>query len=129
MAFGWLGDRREAAKQFRRQMQRLDARMRADDHEPLDQIAQLAHVSRPGVTRQHGQRRIAEFLGSAAVGGAEFGEEMARQAGNVLDAFAQGGHREGNHVEAIEKVLPEQAAAMCSSSFLLVAAITRTLTS
>src|SRR5579862_2277841 len=35
---------------------------------------------------------------------------MARQAGDILDAFAQGGDRERNDVEAIEEVLAEQAA-------------------
>src|SRR6266446_8137411 len=41
-----------AAEEFRRQVMRLDARLGAHDDQPLDEIAQLTDISRPGIANQ-----------------------------------------------------------------------------
>src|SRR6266571_3980582 len=82
--------------------------MRADNHEPLDQIAKFADVSGPTVSGEHGQSCVADLLGFAAIGSGEFSEKMARQNGYVLNALAQSWNREGYYVQAIKKVFPKQ---------------------
>src|SRR5215813_2440784 len=52
---------RDAAEQFRRQMMRLDARLRADNYEPLDEILQFADVSGPGIAHQNIECSFAEL--------------------------------------------------------------------
>src|SRR2546428_13491354 len=83
--------------------------MRADNHEPLDQITKFADVSGPTVSGEHGQSCVADLLGFAAIGSGEFSEKMARQNGYVLNALAQSRNREGYYVQAIKKVFPKQA--------------------
>src|SRR6266446_2818192 len=82
--------------------------MRADNHEPLDQIAKFADVSGPTVSGEHGQSCVADLLGFAAIGNGEFSEKMARQNGYALNALAQSWNREGYYVQAIKKVFPKQ---------------------
>ena len=66
------------SKELRREMQRLNFRMRAGDHQPFDQVAQLADVSRPIIAGEHGQRCVADVLRFTAIGGGKFREKIAR---------------------------------------------------
>jgi len=43
-----LGTLRHAAKDFRGQMVRLDARLRTNNNQALDEVAKLANISRQG---------------------------------------------------------------------------------
>src|SRR6266852_8672061 len=87
---GMLGAVRDAAEQFGRKMVRLDARLRADNDQALDKIAQLAHVSGPRMTQQDFHGGIAELTGFLAVRCAELVQEVARQDRNIFLAIAQG---------------------------------------
>ena len=78
-AVGLLRAFDDAAKKFGRQMVRLDADLRADDDQALDEIAQFAHVSGPGIAQQNFQSAVAEFARFFAVSGAEFIEEMTSE--------------------------------------------------
>ena len=80
-----------------------------EDEHPLDHIFQLAHVSRPMVLRQRGQRFFADFNTRTAVLASEFIEKLARQQRNVLLALAQRWYKKWNHVEPVEKILAEVA--------------------
>src|SRR5712691_9641370 len=81
---------RGAAEEFGREVMRLNARLGADDDEPLDEVSELAN-----------------FL---SVGRAEFAQKISCQRGDVLPTVAQGRHVKRNHVQAIEKILAKGAA-------------------
>ena len=92
-------------------MVRLDARRRADDHQPLDQIAQFAHVARPRIHQQHFHRGRGEFFRFLSVRVAKLLQEVRREDGNVFGPFAQRGHVEGNYVEPVKQIFAERVAA------------------
>src|SRR5882762_9531342 len=106
---GMLGAVRDAAEKLGRKMVRLDARLRADNDQALDEVAQLAHVSGPRMTQQDFHGGIAELTGFLAVRGAELVQEVAREDGNVFFAITQGRHEKGNYVEAVKEILAESA--------------------
>src|SRR6266852_4708848 len=105
-----LGTLRHSAKDLGRQMVRLDARLRANNDQALDEVAQLANVSGPRMPQQNLRGGIAELAGSLAVRGAELVQEMLGQDGDILFAVAQRRHEEGNYVQPVEEVLAEGAA-------------------
>src|ERR1700753_3230356 len=91
-------------------MMRLDARLRANDDEALDEIAQLADVAGERIAHQDFHRGIAEFARALSVGGAELVQKIFRENRDVFLAIAQRRNKEGNYVQSIEKILPESAA-------------------
>src|SRR5258705_852117 len=62
---------------------------RIHDDNALDHVAQFAHVTRPGISRQGVNRVVAEFARPAAVGGGKLLEKVAGPQGGVLLAVAQ----------------------------------------
>src|SRR6202790_5321730 len=100
-------------------MERLNARMRASDHEPLDQVAEFAHVARPIVTGKHSESGVTDVLGLAAIGCGKLGEEMACQDGDIFDTLTQCRNREGYYVQPIKKVFAEKAFANLLFEFLI----------
>src|SRR5713226_4209642 len=98
------------AEQLWRQVVRLDACLRADDHQAFDQIAQFADVPRPGMAQQNVHRGVAEFARFLSVGGAELVQEMSRENGDVFLAVAQRRHEERNYIQAIKQILTKGAA-------------------
>src|SRR5258707_6026954 len=105
-----LGAFRHAAKNLRRQVVRLDARLRANNDQAVDEVAKLADVSRPRVPQQNLHGGIGELARSLAVRGAELVQEIPGQDGNVLFAVTQGRHEEGNYVQSVKEILAEGAA-------------------
>src|SRR6266481_1813057 len=101
---------RHAAKDFGWEMVRLNARLRANNDQALDKVPQLANVSRPRVPQQDLHGGIAVLARSFAVCGAELVQEMSGEDGDVLFAVTQRRHKEGNYVQAVEKILAEGAA-------------------
>src|SRR6266850_1600816 len=99
-----------AAEKLRRQVVRLDARLRAHNHQPLHQVSQFAHIPRPWKAQQDFHRRIAEFPRFLSVSGTEFTQEIPCQRGDIFLAIAQRRHEKGNYVEPVEKVLAKSAA-------------------
>jgi hypothetical protein len=104
-----------------------DARARGQDQQPLDRVAQLAHVARPVELRS---RCIASssipWNGSPSCARARPGS--AHEQRDVLAPLAQRRHAQRHHVEPVVQVLAEAPSAISSSSSLLVAATTRTST-
>src|SRR5262245_54421331 len=88
----------------------LDARLRADDDEALDEILQFADVAWPGIAHEDVQRGFAELARLLAVLRAEFVQKVARKDRNILFAVAERRNVKGNYVQAIEEVLPEGSA-------------------
>src|SRR5258708_29401033 len=105
-----LGAFRHAAKNLRRQVVRLDARLRANNDQSLDEVAKLADVSRPRVPQQNLHGGIGELARSLAVRGAELVQEIPGQDGNVLFAVTQRRHEEGNYVQPVKEILAEGTA-------------------
>src|SRR5258706_444577 len=95
---------------FGRQVMRLDTRLRANNDEALDEVAQFAHIARPRIARKNFESVVAEFAGLLAVFGAEFIEKVATKNWNVRDAVTQRRNKKGNYVQAIEKILAKRAA-------------------
>src|SRR5262252_10199426 len=69
------------AKQLRREVVRFNARLRANDDQPLHEIAKFTDITRPGITEQHFHGGIAEFARFLAVRGAELPQKIVRQRG------------------------------------------------
>src|SRR5258708_6073173 len=105
-----LGAFRHAAKNLRRQVVRLDARLRANNDQALDEVAKLADIARPRVPQQNLHGGIGELARSLAIRGAELVQEIPGQDRNVLFAVAQGRHEEGNYVQPVKEILAEGAA-------------------
>ena len=82
------------AEQLGRKVQRLDARVGADNHQPLDQGCVVRARFPATDTSQNRQRRLLNFCFRPRRR-AELHQKMLHEAGNVLDAFAKGRHVEG----------------------------------
>src|SRR5882724_11264250 len=98
-----------AAEELGRQVVRFDTDLRADDDQPLDQIAQLAHVAGPWIAKKNFKCTFAEFASFFSVSGTEFIQEMASQDGDVRGAIAEWRNEKRNDVETVEKVLAKTA--------------------
>src|SRR5258708_20418804 len=92
----------------RRQVVTVEARGGGiHDHDALDHIANLAHVAGPGITHQDFDGVVGYFTRSASVGGGKFLEKMTGKEWNIFFAIAQRRYEEGNHVQAIKKIVAE----------------------
>src|SRR5690242_18397207 len=80
---------RDSAEKFGRKVMWLNARLRANNHEALNEIAHLAHIPRPGIAQEDVHGRSAQLASLLAVGRTEFVEEIAGQRGDVLLALSQ----------------------------------------
>ena len=78
----------------------------ADDRQPLDDVGELAHVARPRMARQRGQRFGGEVRRMPR---AQPRREMLDQIGNVAQPLAKRRHLDREHVEAEIEVLAERA--------------------
>ena len=93
------------------QMFALDALdLGVEDHDALDQVAQLADVAGPVVLLEGGEGVFVHFYAGTAVLLAELEEELLDQQGDVFLAVAQRRDEEGDDVEAVEEVFAEVAA-------------------
>src|SRR5258708_25475796 len=91
-----------AAEKLRWKVMRLDARLWADDDQPLDEIAQLADITRPGIANKNFHGGAAELAWLLCVGRTEFAKEVFCQRRNVFPAIAQRRHEKWNYVQAIK---------------------------
>ena len=73
----------------------------------IDQVAQLAHVARPGRAREHVQRRLRRTAAARLLAAAEVGDQRR----DVLAPLGQRRHADREHVQAIEQILAERAGA------------------
>ena len=89
---------------------RFDVRLRTNDHQALDHVAQLAHVARPRIAHHHFKRPVGKFLGLPAVGSGVTVQKILREHGHVLDALAQRRNHERNHVQAVKQILAKAIA-------------------
>src|SRR5262245_184771 len=82
----------------------VDAGAIREDDQPLDEVAQLAHVAWPIVLekQRHGRRR--DFERSLTVLGTGLGGKVLDQGGEVLLVLAQRGELEGDDVQPIVEV-------------------------
>ena len=81
------------------------------DHQPLDDVAQLADVTRPGIALQDGQGRGLERLDPAPVLARELRHEVVGQQTDVVRTVAQRGHEDRNDVQPEVEILAKAAAA------------------
>src|SRR6267154_5090452 len=96
-------------------MMRLDARLRTNNNQTLDEVAKLANISGPRMAQQNFHSRVSQLARLLSISCAELVQEVFGQNGNVLFAVAQRRHEEGNYIQPIEKVLAESA----TGNFLL----------
>src|SRR6185437_6174571 len=95
---------------LQRQILDVHGAARGDDRQPLDQVAELAHVSGPGVQRQGGKGARCELHPTPAIRYV-LRHQLAHEQRQVLDTLAQRRHVDGKHVEAMKEVFAEGAAA------------------
>src|SRR5439155_7049763 len=108
-AVGLVRALHNAAEKFGRQVVRLDANLRTDDDEPLDEVAQLADITGPRIAEKNFESAFAEFASFFSVSGAEFVQKMAGQDRNVCGAVAERGNEERNDIETIKEILAKPA--------------------
>ena len=91
----------------RRQIAQRHGFLRSQNRQALDQILQLANVTRPRIGREkidnlRGQRLGGDrmFLGFEA-------QEMVEQQDNIVTAFAQRRQEQRNHIEPVEQIRAE----------------------
>ena len=73
-------------------------------------VLELAHVARPVVGGEHGDRLRGQAADALALLGGEAGDEPAREIGDVGAAHAQRRDQDREDVEPVVQVLAEQAA-------------------
>src|SRR5579885_598427 len=78
---------------------------RAQDR-PLDHVAELAHVTRPGVAHELGERLVREAVDALLAGHLAVPQELADEQRDVLDALAQRRNAQRHDVDAVVEVLP-----------------------
>jgi predicted transcriptional regulator len=71
-----------------RNVARIHAHLRIQDDDALDQIAQLAYVSRPMILREHVVSLRRQLLGLAPVRRGEFAQEMVGKQGDIFAPLA-----------------------------------------
>ena len=81
------------------------------DYDALDDIAQLAHVARPGITHEHVNGIVGDLTGTPAIGRRKFLEEVASEKGDVFLALAQWRNEEWNHVQPVKEIFAESCPA------------------
>src|SRR3990172_814660 len=81
----------------------------AHDHRPLDRVLELAHVARPGVTREGLEGGGGEAHGPAVHGPSEALEEVRGEKGGVLRPLPQRRDVDVDDVEPPVEILPEVA--------------------
>ena len=81
----------------------------ARDHRALDDVAQLAHIARPGVLAEQLERRLVDAAHLPLVLLVELGHERLREERDVLGAPAQRRERDRQHVDPVVEILPERA--------------------
>src|SRR5258706_5349594 len=82
---------------------------RAHDDEPLDHVAQLAHVAGPVVRQEVGERLDRDGLGPLAVLRREERDEVGDQQREVFPALPQRRHLDRDDVQAVVEILAERA--------------------
>ena len=96
-----------------RELRRLQRSLAGQNHAALEDIAELANVTRPGVRAepvQHLGRDICHLGGVFAI---QVLEQRLGKDGQIVLALPQGGQGNGKDVEAVEQVFPELAFADC----------------
>src|SRR3990172_3611095 len=91
------------------QLPQRDGLALGQGHRALDDVLQLADVAGPVVLIQRGRGARGEALHLAGELAVVLADEVLYQKGDVVAALAQGGQRDGNHVQAVVQVLPEGA--------------------
>jgi hypothetical protein len=86
---------------------RADGGVTGENHEPLHRVAQFAHVPLPLELLEPLERLVCDPTCRQAVARGELLEKVHDERRDVLAALAQGGHRDGDHVEPVEQVLAE----------------------
>ena len=81
----------------------------AQNHGPLQQVAQFAAVARPVVALQKGHFFVAQLNGRQAQRGGQLGHEVRNQVGQVFAVFAQRGQGEIDDLEPVIQVGAEVA--------------------
>ena len=83
---------------------------RRHDQQPVDDVAQLAHVAGPGIGLQRRHRVLAELARRRCrAASARARHEMAGQQRDVLAPLAQRRHPDRHDVEPVEQILAEPA--------------------
>src|SRR5579864_1814496 len=86
-----------------------DAGFRPKDHIALDQVFQLADVSRPVIGLQKTHERSRQRSRAAVIHHVEMGEEIVHQLRYVRAAFTQRRQRDVYHIHAVKEVFTEGA--------------------
>ncbi len=101
---------------------------RGEDQEPLDVVAQLAHIARPVVRLQHGKRIVGDATAGEARGLRDVLEEELDQFRHVLAPLGERGHADRHHAEPVVEVLAEAPSAISFSRLRAVEEMMRTST-
>src|ERR1700737_4898000 len=84
-----------------------DQRARGDDHGALDDVAQFAHVPRPGTRLQRFETGVIHGGHVSGIGAGEIADEMFNQRRKILDPLGQPRQRDGKHVEPVVEVFAQ----------------------
>ena len=82
-------------------------RLVGENHGTEHDILELADIARPGIALKHGEGLRVDAVDVLSLFRGEAGDEAADELGHVLEAFAQGGHPDGEDVEPVIEVLAE----------------------
>src|SRR5206468_2545138 len=83
----------------------------AENHRALQNVLQLAHVSRPRIALQPLHRFATDVLDAPADPHGELGDEELCQQRNITRALAQRGKMQREHVQSIVEILTERSLA------------------
>ena len=87
----------------------MDGRCLGGDDQPLDDVAELADVPRPGVVAEDAHRRAGDALDLAVVPQRGLFDEVLDELRDVVAPLAERGHAEADDAEPIIQVGPHPA--------------------
>jgi len=90
-----------------RQVGRTDLLAPRGEDESLDQVFELANVSRPGMFFESGEGVGTDLLQRNSVGGAVNLEKIVAKQGNIADTLAEGRKLDRNYMNAVVEIFAE----------------------
>src|SRR5271170_3051250 len=85
-------------------------RLRVENQHSLDHILQLAHIARPVILLEHGNRLFPNLDPRPAIFAAKLSQKLPREQRNIFPPLTKRRHEKRDHIQTIEEVLPEVAA-------------------
>jgi hypothetical protein len=92
-----------------RQVFGFDEPVSAEHERVFDSVFEFADIARKPVLHEYGESFIRDSGDLSFLEAVEAGDEMVHEQGDILASLRESGQLDGDHVDAVEEILPETA--------------------